>query len=188
MSNGSATAVVILAAGQGTRMKSDTPKMLHAIGGRTMLEHALYAAKGINPDEIAVVVGHQREKVIDAIGTWASDTEHSNGVVIAHQDEQNGTGHAVQCALEHPELQNFDGTILVTTSDVPLLDSEALQALLEEHNRKPRAAVTVLTSTADNPHGYGRIVRNADGEVLRIVEEKDCLLYTSDAADDCCRV
>lgn len=173
MSNGSATAVVILAAGQGTRMKSDTPKMLHAIGGRTMLEHALYAAKGINPDEIAVVVGHQREKVIDAIGTWASDTEHSNGVVIAHQDEQNGTGHAVQCALEHPELQNFDGTILVTTSDVPLLDSEALQALLEEHNRKPRAAVTVLTSTADNPHGYGRIVRNADGEVLRIVEEKD---------------
>lgn len=173
MSNGSATAVVILAAGQGTRMKSDTPKMLHAIGGRTMLEHALYAAKGINPDEIAVVVGHQRDKVIQAISDWVAKTEHTAGVSIAHQEEQNGTGHAVQCALENPALADFEGTILVTTSDVPLLDSEALEALLEEHNRKPRAAVTVLTSTADNPFGYGRIVRNADGEVLRIVEEKD---------------
>ena len=172
MSNGSATAVVILAAGQGTRMKSDTPKMLHAIGGRTMLEHALYAAKGIDPDQIAVVVGHQREKVIEAIGSWQQATGFDS-VAIAYQEEQKGTGHAVQCALDDSALKDFEGTVLVTTSDVPLLDSVALAALLEEHNRKPRAAVTVLTSTADNPHGYGRIVRNADGEVLRIVEEKD---------------
>lgn len=170
------TAVVILAAGQGTRMKSDTPKMLHAIGGRTMLEHALHAAHGVDPDQIAVVVGHQREKVIDAISEWAGGRAEGslpNGVAIAHQEEQNGTGHAVQCALEDPMLAEFEGTILVTTSDVPLLDSATLSALLAEHNRKPRAAVTVLTSTAENPHGYGRIIRNSDGEVLRIVEEKD---------------
>nr|WP_120491998.1 bifunctional UDP-N-acetylglucosamine diphosphorylase/glucosamine-1-phosphate N-acetyltransferase GlmU [Corynebacterium lactis] len=172
MSNGSATAVVILAAGQGTRMKSDTPKMLHAIGGRTMLEHALYAAAGIDPEQIAVVVGHQKDKVIEAVQEWVGKTGRS-GVTIAHQAEQKGTGHAVQCALDDEALKDFEGTILVTTSDVPLLDSAALSALLAEHNRKPRAAVTVLTSTADNPHGYGRIVRNADGEVLRIVEEKD---------------
>lgn len=173
MTDGSATAVVILAAGQGTRMKSATPKMLHGIGGRTMLEHALYAAHGLNPEQIAVVVGHQREKVITAIGEWVEKSGRTEGVGIAHQDEQNGTGHAVQCAFTNADLAEFEGTILVTTSDVPLLDATTLQALLTEHNRKPRAAVTVLTSTADNPTGYGRIIRNSDGEVLRIVEEKD---------------
>lgn len=173
MTNGSATAVVILAAGQGTRMKSATPKMLHAIGGRTMLEHALYAAEGISPEEITVVVGHQKDKVLTAIDGWAERVGRANGVGTAYQAEQKGTGHAVQCALDSENLKDFSGTVLVTTSDVPLLDASALQALVDEHNRKPRAAVTVLTSTADNPHGYGRIVRSADGEVLRIVEEKD---------------
>ena len=178
MSNGTGTptAVVILAAGQGTRMKSDTPKMLHGIGGRTMLEHALYAAHGVDPQEIVAVVGHQRDKVTRAIAEWVGDQVEGSlphGVGIAHQEEQNGTGHAVQCALDDVTLQEFEGTVLVTTSDVPLLDADTLAALLEEHNRKPRAAVTVLTSTADNPHGYGRIIRNSDGEVLRIVEEKD---------------
>ena len=178
MSNGTGTptAVVILAAGQGTRMKSDTPKMLHGIGGRTMLEHALYAAHGVDPQEIVAVVGHQRDKVTHAIAEWVGDQGEGSlphGVGIAHQEEQNGTGHAVQCALDDVTLQEFEGTVLVTTSDVPLLDADTLAALLEEHNRKPRAAVTVLTTTADNPHGYGRIIRNSDGEVLRIVEEKD---------------
>ncbi|WP_298087135.1 bifunctional UDP-N-acetylglucosamine diphosphorylase/glucosamine-1-phosphate N-acetyltransferase GlmU [uncultured Corynebacterium sp.] len=173
---GTPTAVVILAAGQGTRMKSDTPKMLHGIGGRTMLEHALYAAHGVDPQEIVAVVGHQRAKGTRAIAEWVGDQVEGSlphGVGIAHQEEQNGTGHAVQCALDDVTLQEFEGTVLVTTSDVPLLDADTLAALLEEHNRKPRAAVTVLTSTADNPHGYGRIIRNSDGEVLRIVEEKD---------------
>lgn len=180
MTNGTATAVVILAAGAGTRMKSETPKMLHAIGGRTMLEHALHAAHGLGADDIAVVVGHQKEKVIDAVSGWVAGVGEREGegalpggVIIAHQAEQNGTGHAVQCAFEAPELADFDGNVIVTTSDVPLLDAEALADLVAEHDRKPRAAVTVLTSTVEDPHGYGRIVRNADGEVLRIVEEKD---------------
>ena len=182
MSNGTGTptAVVILAAGQGTRMKSDTPKMLHGIGGRTMLEHALHAARGVDPEQIVAVVGHQREKVVRAIAEWVGDIADAEGdgalpggVAIAHQEAQNGTGHAVQCALDDASLQEFEGTVLVTTSDVPLLDADTLSALLAEHNRKPRAAVTVLTSTAENPHGYGRIIRNSDGEVLRIVEEKD---------------
>ncbi|QGS33916.1 bifunctional UDP-N-acetylglucosamine diphosphorylase/glucosamine-1-phosphate N-acetyltransferase GlmU [Corynebacterium xerosis] len=182
MSNGTGTptAVVILAAGQGTRMKSDTPKMLHGIGGRTMLEHALHAARGVDPEQIVAVVGHQREKVVRAIAEWVGgiaeaegDGALPGGVAIAHQEEQNGTGHAVQCALDDASLQEFEGTVLVTTSDVPLLDADTLSALLAEHNRKPRAAVAVLTSTAENPHGYGRIIRNSDGEVLRIVEEKD---------------
>ncbi len=173
MADGTNTAVVILAAGQGTRMKSATPKMLHRIGGRSMLEHALHAADGIGASDIHVVVGHQKDKVITAIGDWVAATKREPGVGIAHQDQQKGTGHAVQCALEDPVLAEFDGTIVVTTSDVPLLNDEVLASLVAEHNRKPRAAVTVLTATVDNPHGYGRIVRNADGEVLSIVEEKD---------------
>ena len=173
MSNGTATAVVILAAGQGTRMKSTTPKMLHGIGGRSMLEHALYAAAGIDPDNITVVVGHQSDKVVAAVNDWAAAANYTAGLDTAFQAEQNGTGHAVQCALTAAGLSEFEGTIIVTTSDVPLLDAAALEALVAEHNRKPRAAVTILTATAENPYGYGRIVRNADGEVLRIVEEKD---------------
>lgn len=164
------TAVIILAAGSGTRMKSDIPKMLHRVCGRTMLGHALHAAAGIEPDAIVVVVGHQREKVSAAVAEIAADL----GVPVstAVQEQQNGTGDAVAAGMAGLP-SGFSGTVLVTTSDIPLLDAETLREVVTRHDMRPRAAVTVLTSTAPDPTGYGRIVRNDDGEVLRIVEHKD---------------
>ena len=164
------TAVIVLAAGAGTRMKSATPKMLHRVCGRSMLGHALHAAAGIDPDVVVVVVGHDRQKVADAVTELAP--ELGVPVITAVQEQQNGTGDAVAAGLTGLPA-DFDGTVLVTTSDVPLLDSDTLAGVVARHDMHPRAAVTVLTSTAEDPTGYGRIVRNADGEVLRIVEHKD---------------
>ncbi|WJZ02164.1 bifunctional UDP-N-acetylglucosamine diphosphorylase/glucosamine-1-phosphate N-acetyltransferase GlmU [Corynebacterium freiburgense] len=166
------SAVIILAAGAGTRMKSAIPKMLHKVVGRTMLGHALHAAAGVQPAHLITVVGHGRDQVIPAIEGTDVSSYGVSSVRIAVQEEQNGTGHAVACGLEQLPA-DFTGTVLVTTSDVPMLNSDTLEALLAEHDQKPRAAVTVLTAGVENPTGYGRIVRSADGEVLRIVEEKD---------------
>ncbi|MDO4910608.1 MAG: bifunctional UDP-N-acetylglucosamine diphosphorylase/glucosamine-1-phosphate N-acetyltransferase GlmU [Corynebacterium sp.] len=167
-------AVIILAAGSGTRMKSHTPKMLHSVAGRTMLGHALHAAAGLNPEYLVTVVGHKREQVIPAIEATTPELSRYgiDTVITAVQEEQKGTGHAVGVGLEAIPAE-FTGTVLVTTSDVPMLNTETLKALLSEHDTKPRAAVTVLTTTIDNPTGYGRITRTADGEVTGIVEEKD---------------
>lgn len=164
------TAVVVLAAGAGTRMRSKTPKVLHTLGGRTMLSHSLHAAASVDPAHLVTVVGHDREPVTAAVEDFA--TRSGTAVVTAVQEEQNGTGHAVGCGLAAlPD--DFDGTVLVTAADVPLLDGEALAALIDTHNEAPAAAVTVLTSTAPEPKGYGRILRTTDGEVNAIVEEAD---------------
>jgi bifunctional UDP-N-acetylglucosamine pyrophosphorylase/glucosamine-1-phosphate N-acetyltransferase len=161
-------AVVVLAAGAGTRMKSATQKTLHSIGGRTLLSHSLHAADTVEPSRIVAVVGHGRDQVEPAareVGeTLASD------LTVAVQSEQLGTGHAVQCAL--PALAGFEGTIIVTNADVPLLTGETLAALRDAHTEVP-TAVTVLTMEEDDPTGYGRIIRNEAGEVTAIVEEKD---------------
>lgn len=166
-------AVIVLAAGAGTRMKSDTPKMLHQIGGRSLLSHSLYAAKGLNPDHLVVVVGHQKELVEQAVEAWQEETSTTSGVALAHQEQQNGTGHAVMCGMDSDELAGFTGTVVVTNADVPLLSSSTLDSLVNAHTHAPAAAVTVLTVEAPTPTGYGRIIRNADGEVTAIVEEKD---------------
>ena len=164
------TAVIVLAAGSGTRMKSATPKMLHEVCGRTMLGHALHAAAGLEPDAIVVVVGHQREQVSAAVAELSA--ELGVPVTTAVQEQQNGTGDAVAAGMRGLPA-DFSGTVLVTTSDIPLLDSDTLREVVTRHDMRPRAAVTVLTSTAPDPTGYGRVVRNDDGEVLRIVEHKD---------------
>lgn len=169
-SDRSQTAVIVLAAGSGTRMKSATPKMLHSVCGRTMLGHALHAAAGIRPDRVVVVVGHQRELVSAA--TEQAAAELGVPVSIAVQEQQNGTGDAVASGMAGLP-SDFAGTVLVTTSDVPLLDADTLDGVVSRHESEPRAAVTVLTSTADDPAGYGRIVRDDDDQVLRIVEHKD---------------
>lgn len=161
-------AIIVLAAGQGTRMKSRTPKTLHAIGGRTLIGHSLHAAAGAQPEHIVAVVGHGREQVGPAIEAVADEV--GLPIVQAVQTEQLGTGDAVRCGLE--EIADFSGTILVTNADVPLLASETLQGLAATHTERG-AAVTVLTMRPDDPTGYGRIVRNESGEVTTIVEQKD---------------
>lgn len=156
------TAVIILAAGQGTRMKSARPKMLHEVGGRSMLSHALHAANGLHPTHLVTVIGHGRDQVEAAIEAIGIPT------TTVVQEEQNGTGDAVRIGLTAiPD--DFSGTVIVTTSDVPLLDTDTLTALDEVH----ASGATVVTTTAPDPHGYGRIIRLADGSVDRIVEEKD---------------
>lgn len=161
-------AVVVLAAGAGTRMKSDRQKTLHEIGGRSLLSHSLHAAAGVHPEHLVAVVGHQRDQVAPAVKQIAEQMHVE--IRQAVQEEQNGTGHAVQVGLS--AIPDFDGTVVVTNGDVPLLTPETLQALVEQHEAE-RAAVTVLSLEFDNPTGYGRIIRGEAGDVLEIVEEKD---------------
>ncbi|MFC4605507.1 bifunctional UDP-N-acetylglucosamine diphosphorylase/glucosamine-1-phosphate N-acetyltransferase GlmU [Rhodococcus kronopolitis] len=165
------TAVVVLAAGAGTRMRSKTPKVLHALGGRTMLAHSLYAAAELKPAHLVTVIGHEREAVGAAVAGVAAELDRE--IATAVQDEQNGTGHAVACGLGALPA-DFDGTVVVTSADVPLLDGHTLHGLLDEHlSATTPAAVTVLTFVPADPKGYGRIVRTTDGEVLEIVEQVD---------------
>lgn len=153
--------VVVLAAGKGTRMKSKLYKVLHKVCGKTMVEHVVDAARGVNPAKIVTVVGTgagEVEKVLDG----KSD--------FAFQEKQLGTGDAVMTAKE--ELGDKDGSTLVVTGDTPLFTTETFDELFKYHAEKGNAA-TVLTAEAPNPFGYGRIIRDDQGNVLRIVEQKD---------------
>ena len=160
--------VIVLAAGAGTRMKSDKQKTLHEIGGRSLLSHSLHAAHGLNPEHIVAVVGHQRDQVSPEADRVAEELGHE--VMQAVQEEQNGTGHAVSCGLA--DLADYDGTVIVTNADVPLLTAATLQSLHDAHV-SAGAAVTVLTMKLPDPTGYGRIVRDDSDEVTAIVEQKD---------------
>jgi bifunctional UDP-N-acetylglucosamine pyrophosphorylase/glucosamine-1-phosphate N-acetyltransferase len=164
MNETSELAIVILAAGQGTRMRSTLPKVLHAVGGRPLVGHVLDTAGALNPTRVIVVVRHERDLVADTVLGLAP------GVVIVDQDEIPGTGRAVQVALA--ELGDFDGDVLVLSADVPLLESSTLSDLLDTH-RAQHAAATLLSARLDDPTGYGRIIRGAGGGVERIVEQKD---------------
>jgi len=156
-------AAVILAAGKGTRMKSGVVKVLHPAAGRPMIDWVVDAARSAGAAPIVLVVGHQADAVRAAFHEAAD-------IRCALQEEQLGTGHAVACARE--SLTGFGGTVLILCGDTPLLRTETLRGLIAYH-RDNRASLTVLTAVLDNPHGYGRIVRGADGRVLRIVEQKD---------------
>ncbi|WP_018683291.1 bifunctional UDP-N-acetylglucosamine diphosphorylase/glucosamine-1-phosphate N-acetyltransferase GlmU [Actinokineospora enzanensis] len=163
-----AVTTVILAAGEGTRMRSATPKVLHPVAGRPLVEHAVRAAAGLKPEHLVVVLGHGR----DAVGAHLARVAGVLGrdVTTAVQETQDGTGHAVACGLA--PLGAVTGTVVVTYGDVPLLDTATLAALLDEHAEQGNA-VTVLTAQVPDPTGYGRIVRAADGTVQAIVEHKD---------------
>ncbi|HEY4003903.1 MAG TPA: bifunctional UDP-N-acetylglucosamine diphosphorylase/glucosamine-1-phosphate N-acetyltransferase GlmU [Pseudonocardia sp.] len=164
-------AVVVLAAGEGRRMGSSTLKVLHEIGGRPLLGHAVHAAAALAPEHLVVVAGHGRDQVREYLSGLS--VELSRSTLLAIQDRQLGTGHAVVCALD--SLPALSGPVMVTYGDVPLLDSGTLRGLLTEHAVAGNA-VTVLTAELADPTGYGRILRTdhgADGAVTAIVEQRD---------------
>ena len=161
--------VVVLAAGGGTRMKSKTMKVLHRVGGRSMIGHVLDAVSAVEPACVCAVVGHQREQVAPHVLDQLGDA------VLAVQEEQLGTGHAVRVALEALEKEGRapeGGSVLVAYGDTPLLQGDTLRAFAANHEAA-QAAVSILSGVVAEPTGYGRIVRDGDGEVLAIVEEKD---------------
>jgi bifunctional UDP-N-acetylglucosamine pyrophosphorylase/glucosamine-1-phosphate N-acetyltransferase len=153
--------VVILAAGLGTRMKSVIAKALHPLAGRPLIHHVLNAALGADPEKIILVLGHQADKVRSAVNGYR--------VEIVLQAEQRGTGHAVKQAEE--AISPASGPVMVLCADTPLLTARTLTSALALHE-KTRAAVTLITARAENPFGYGRVVRGRSG-VVRVVEEKD---------------
>ncbi|MGO1224558.1 MAG: sugar phosphate nucleotidyltransferase, partial [Leuconostoc falkenbergense] len=153
--------VLILAAGQGSRMKSTTPKVLHRVAGQTMIDWVLESVSGLHASQLITVIGVGAQRVQEHVG---------NRSKFVLQTEQLGTGHAVQQA--QTELRDSDGVTLIMSGDTPLFRRETLSELVVEHQHSNNA-VTVLTAIADDPTGYGRIVRGDDNTVVKIVEQKD---------------
>lgn len=172
------TAVVILAAGEGKRMKSSLPKVLHRISGKTMLDAVIDTARRIRPGKIIVVAGKHLARMRDAVGSTSgagagSGTSRSvgyGGVSFALQAEPLGTGHAVLSAL--PALAGFRGDLVVMNGDTPLVRPETLRRLIQMHRRR-KNDLTVLSFIAQRPEAYGRVVRDGAGKVSAIIEEKD---------------
>ncbi|WP_438982281.1 bifunctional UDP-N-acetylglucosamine diphosphorylase/glucosamine-1-phosphate N-acetyltransferase GlmU [Vulcanococcus sp.] len=157
-------AVAVLAAGKGTRMKSDLPKVLQPLAGATLVERVLASCKGLAPQRQILIVGHQADRVEQSLA-------HHPGLEFVLQQPQNGTGHAVQQVLE--PLSDFEGDLLVLNGDVPLLRAETIANLLERH-RSSGAAVTLLTARLADPTGYGRVFADDAAQVSAIVEHRDC--------------
>lgn len=164
-------AVVVLAAGSGTRMRSKLMKVLHPVCGRTMIGHVLTAALHVQPEHLVAVVGNGREQVGPHI------LEQVPRALLAVQETQEGTGHAVSVALDtlREATGTTDGVVVVMAGDTPLLQGDTLEALLAEHlsHAGPGRVATVLTAEVENPFGYGRVLHADDGSVMAIVEEKD---------------
>lgn len=165
MTDHAPAAVVVLAAGEGKRMKSSLAKVLHAICGRSLLGHVLAATEPLGAAHTVVVVGHLREQIIEHLA------EIDAAALTAVQEEQLGTGHAVRTALKVAGVPG-EGTVVVVPGDAPLITTASLKALLAAH-ADSAAAATLLTSEVADPHGYGRVVRDNDGRVKAIVEERD---------------
>ncbi|MEP3477861.1 MAG: NTP transferase domain-containing protein [Fuerstiella sp.] len=158
-----APVAVILAAGKSTRMKSETPKVLHPVCGRMLIDYVLDAARDAGVEKIVVIVGHKADMVQKAL-------QHHPDVVFAEQKEQNGTGHAVMMA--EPHLKDHHGSVLILAGDTPLLQGSSLKALLDDQASEGAACVIGTADTADN-QGLGRVVRDSKGKFECIVEEKD---------------
>jgi bifunctional UDP-N-acetylglucosamine pyrophosphorylase/glucosamine-1-phosphate N-acetyltransferase len=154
---------IVLAAGEGTRMKSQTPKVLHSIAGRSLLGHVLHALESVNPNTVRVVVGSGREEVETHLSQIAPD------VITVFQAERNGTGHAVQVALNGV---NESGNVLILAGDTPMLSGQTLKEFVAAHNSGGFTA-SVLTAEQPDPTGYGRIIRDDQNLLFKIVEEKD---------------
>lgn len=153
---------IILAAGKGTRMKSDLPKVVHTILGKCLADYVIEAAKGSGAKEICLVVGYKKDIVKTALC-------NTNEVSYVYQKEQLGTGHAVKCAKDF--LQE-DGTVMILFGDTPLITAQTLKNLWQYHTQH-KNAVTVLSAYMQDPAGYGRIIRDEEGNFLKSVEDKD---------------
>lgn len=160
--NMEALKAVILAAGKGTRMQSDLPKVVHTIDGKCLVDYVIEAAEGAGAEDICLVVGYKHEEVENTIS-------HKDDVTFVLQEQQLGTGHAVKCAKD---FLGKEGHTLILFGDAPLITSVTLKQLLEHHIQH-KNAVTVLSATIDDPTGYGRIIRSASGEFIKSVEHKD---------------
>lgn len=167
MASSAVTAAIILAAGEGTRMRSKKPKVLHTFAGKTFLNRVMDSVRALDPATLAVVVHFQADRVA------AAARSYDENVTIVNQDDIPGTGRAVQCAMAQLAADGpLTGPVLIAASDMPLLDADTLRRLVEFHNESGDGA-TVLTTVLDDPTGYGRIIRDREGNVLRIVEQKD---------------
>lgn len=151
-----------MAAGKGTRMKSDLAKVLHPINSRPMVLYVVDLAHEIGSEKVVLIIGHQREKVMEVCA--------DANVEFAIQDEQLGTGHAVQ--MTEGQFAGYQGDILVLSGDVPLLTAQTLQSMIETHQNN-NAMATLLTANLEDPTGYGRVLRDSSGNVQAIVEHKD---------------
>lgn len=160
---------VIMAAGKGTRLKSELPKVLHPLFGKPLLVRVLETLKALQPTEACVIVGHGREQVIETLNAFK--VGYPVGTVV--QEPQLGTGHALlQVRQKLSDWAVYKGDVLILSGDVPLLRPESLQALVQQH-QSAKNDLTLLTATLDNPFGYGRVLTTESGTVSRIVEEKD---------------
>ena len=153
---------LILAAGKGTRMKSELAKVLHPLCGKPLLAYSIEVARALGSEEVVVVIGHQAELIRRDFG--------DQGLIFVEQRKQVGTGHAVLQARD--VFHNYQGAVLILCGDVPLLKPATVEALIVSHLQE-KAAVTVLTTIPADPAGYGRIVKEEGDAVLRIVEERD---------------
>jgi len=158
-------AAIVLAAGKGTRMKSRIPKVLHQIAGHSMLHYPVSVLKGLKAGKVVVVTGHGAEAVEESLSGF-------KGLSFVLQSEQKGTGHAVMCAAK--ELKGHAGDILILSGDVPLITRETIKALLKVHRRKRGTPISFISAILSDPSGYGRVVRDLDGKITGIVEDKDC--------------
>jgi bifunctional UDP-N-acetylglucosamine pyrophosphorylase / glucosamine-1-phosphate N-acetyltransferase len=154
--------VILLAAGEGKRMKSGLPKVMHSLGGKPLFLHSLATAQRLKPGKVTIIIGYGAETVKQAY--------RDGDVTWAVQQQQLGTGHAVLCAKH--SFRDFGGDILILSGDVPLISEQTLKAMIHSH-RERSASLTLLTALLKEPHGYGRVLRNADGQIAGIVEERD---------------
>ncbi len=157
------TVALVMAAGKGTRMKSDLPKVLFPVCGRPMVEYVLDVLEEVGVDRIVVIVGYRAELVREALGT-------RTGLEFAEQTEQLGTGHAVMVCRDH--LKDHDGPVFVIAGDSPMIQADSVRALLDDYDRRPAACI-LGTAHKEDPFGLGRIVRDADGQFAGIVEQRD---------------
>lgn len=158
-------AIIIMAAGKGTRMKNpDIAKVMYEIAGKPMISHVVELSKKLKPSRILVIVGWQRNSVVDYFAV------KENNIEFVDQLQQLGTGHAIMQTESY--LADFEGNVLILSGDVPLLTEQTLDGLLKHHNESSSSA-TIVSAEISNPTGYGRIIRSKDGTVIKIVEQKD---------------